>query len=289
MIISPLNYPGNKARILKNILEILPKQNENFVDVFCGSAIVGLNTHSNIIHLNDKEKKIIELLEFFKNNELDFILNEIEKIIVDYDFTDSKSKAKNFYKIYKNEGLSKYNKQSFLKLRQDYNKHPSPQKLFALLIFGFNHYLRFNAQGLFNVPVGKMDFSTSLYNKTLAFIRLIQNKNIIFTHLDFKDDLLYEKGDFFYFDPPYLITNAPYNAKWDIKDEKALYEILDTLNLKNKKFALSNIIKSNGKENELLKKWAKKYKIININRKYTNANYRRKNLSESLEVLIINY
>jgi site-specific DNA-adenine methylase len=72
-------------------------------------------------------------------------------------------------------------------------------------------------------------------------------------------------------------------------NEQELLKILDELNLNGKKFALSNVLRSNGKENGILIKWSKKYKIHKINRKYTNSNYQKKNLSEAEEVLITNY
>lgn len=289
MIISPLNYPGNKAKILNSLIPLFPKDIKEFVDVFCGSGIVGLNVNAKNLILNDKEKSIIALLRYFQKHSLNFILNEVDKIINQYKLTDSKSKPKGFYKIYKNEGLSRYNKEAFLNLRKSYNQNPNEIQFFVLILFAFNHLVRFNASGFYNVPVGKMDFSQSLYNKTIDFIKLLQSKNIIFSCYDFKDELLYKGGDFFYFDPPYLITQAPYNANWDTKDEKDLYEILDDLHSKGKKFALSNVLQSNGKSNDLLKNWSKKYSIIPIKRQYQNANYQRKNLSQSLEVLITNY
>ncbi len=288
MIVSPLNYPGNKARILKNIIPHFLKSNL-FVDVFCGSGIVGLNSKSAKILLNDKNKQIISLLSFLKNNSLENTLTRIYKIIDDFKLTDSKNMPKNFYKIYKHEGLSLYNKQGFLRLREQYNKAQSDIMLFVLILYGFNHYLRFNSKGEFNVPVGKMDFSASLYKKSIDFINVLSSKEIDFSNLDFRDDKLYENGDFFYFDPPYLITNAPYNATWGENDERDLYEILDCLNKNNKKFALSNVLLSNGKKNDILEVWAKKYEVIEIKRAYTNANYRRKNLSQTIEVLIKNY
>lgn len=260
-----------------------------FVDVFCGSGIVGLNTTAQRLVLNDKEKQIINLLRYFQQNSLDFILDETHKIITHYKLTDSKSKPKGFYEIHKNEGLSRHNKESFLNLRTSYNKNPSEIKFFVLILFGFNHFVRFNSKGQYNVPVGKMDFSKSLYDKTTEFITLLQNKKIEFSTLDFKDEVLYKKGDFFYFDPPYLITDAPYSAKWSEQDEKDLYEICDLLHLQGRKFAFSNVLKSNGKCNELLQKWSKKYTTIPMKREYKNANYRRKNLSQSCEVLIVNY
>lgn len=289
MIVSPLNYPGNKARILNSLITLFAKDINTFVDVFCGSGIVGLNATAKSLILNDRETRIINLLRYFQQNSLDFILGEVSKIITQYKLTDSKNKPKGFYKIHKNEGLSKYNKIGFLNLRASYNQNPSEIEFFVLILFGFNHYVRFNSQGLYNVPVGKMDFSQSLYDKTIEFIKLLQSKMITFSNADFRESVLYKKGDFFYFDPPYLITDAPYNALWSEQDEKDLYKICDDIHSQGKKFALSNVLKSNGKSNELLKKWSQKYTIIPIKRQYKNANYRRKNLSESYEVLIINY
>ena len=289
MIISPLNYPGNKARILSSLIACFAKDIELFVDVFCGSGIVGLNANAQSLILNDKETRIVNLLRYFQQNSLDFILDEVSKIIARYKLTDSKSKPKGFYEIHKNEGLSRHNKKGFLNLRASYNQNPSEIEFFVLILFGFNHYVRFNSQGLYNVPVGKMDFSQSLYDKTLEFITLLQSKKVEFNSVDFRENALYQRGDFFYFDPPYLITDAPYNALWSEQDEKDLYEICDCIHLKGRKFAFSNVLHSNGKSNELLKKWSKKYTIIPMKRQYKNANYRRKNLSESYEVLIVNY
>ncbi len=289
MIMSPLNYSGNKSKILKTLVSLFPKDINTFVDIFCGSGIVGLNAEFKNLILNDKEKHIINLLQYFQNNSLDYILNQINKIIIQYKLTDSKNRPKGFYKIYKNEGLSRYNKDGFLNLRKSYNKNPNEIKLFVLILFGFNYFLRFNSKGLFNVPVGKTDFSGSQYQKTIIFIQALQNKNIKLLNLDFRDKSLYKKGDFFYFDPPYIITDAPYNALWNEEDEKDLYVILDSLHLTGKKFALSNVLESNGKSNNFLKTWSRNYTVIPIDRQYTNANYRRKNLGKTQEVLIINY
>lgn len=289
MVVSPLNYSGNKAKILKHIIPLFPKDTKIFADIFCGSGIVGLNSSNQKLILNDKEYRILELLNYFKTNKLENILSDVAHLIQVYNLTDSRNKPKGYYKVYANEGLSKYNKVGFFNLRQAYNEQPNNVKLFVLIIYGFNHYLRFNSKNLFNVPVGKMDFTQSLYLKTIEFIKLLQEKDIEFLNLDFRNEKLYQNADFFYFDPPYLITNAPYNVSWSEKDEDDLYEILDFLNEKKLKFALSNVMYSNGKINKRLEKWSKKYQLCEIQRQYTNANYRRKNLSDTLEVLIKNY
>lgn len=289
MILSPLNYVGNKARILKSLIPLFPQSTTTFVDIFCGSGIVGLNAKSKRLILNDKESRVIDLLRYFQSNSLDTILGEVDSLITQYNLTDSKSKPKGFYKIHKNEGLSRHNKEGFLALRNSYNQNPSEAKFFVLILFGFNHFVRFNAQGAYNVPVGKSDFSQFQHKKSVAFIKALQEKNITLSNVDFRDSALYKEGDFFYFDPPYLITQAPYNASWSESDEKDLYEILDFLDSGDKKFALSNVLESNGKSNDLLKQWSAKYHTTFMKRDYTNANYHRKNLGTTKEVLITNY
>ena len=93
----------------------------------------------------------------------------------------------------------------------------------------------------------------------------------------------------FYFDPPYLITNAPYNGGWTLEDESDLLDLLDELNSKGEKFVLSNVFLSNGKTNHQLINWSKKYNVISIERQYRNSNYRKKNLTDTQEVIIKNF
>ena len=120
-------------------------------------------------------------------------------------------------------------------------------------------------------------------------------KNIIFTSSDFrriKVDKLHS-NDFIYADPPYLITCASYNESdgWNEKCERDLLELLDNASNKGIKFALSNVLESKGKSNDILKEWSKKYTIHNLDYKYNNCNYQKKeeNKTRTLEVLITNY
>lgn len=63
--------------------------------------------------------------------------------------------------------------------------------------------------------------------------------------------------------------------KHEFKEIKLL-EILDELNSRGVKFALSNVLEHNGKSNDILKDWAKKYKINYLNYDYNNANADKK-------------
>ncbi len=289
MINSPLNYAGNKFKVLKQIIPLLNSDKKIICDIFCGSGLVSLNSKYNKIIMNDNFKEIIEIIEMFIDKDSDSIIKEVDNIIYKYGFTDTFRRGKNSYLEVKHEGLSSFNKESFIKLRTDYINKKTPIVLFVLTIFSFNHYIRFNKNGIYNLPVGKVDFSESLRKKTKEYSEALKSKNIILLNKDFRDKTLYKKDALYYFDPPYLITSAPYNISWDINKEKELLEILDELNINGKKFALSNVLRSNARENGILIAWSKKYNVHKINRKYTNSNYQKKNLSEAEEVLITNY
>lgn len=290
MINSPLNYTGNKFKLLTQIMPYLNNQANKFVDVFAGSGLVGLNSDCQDVILNDNNEITIGLLKYFNENTYDEIIETMDSFIEKYQFTDTYRKGNKFYLEERHEGLSKYNKDAFEKLKMDYNNNPSTSKLFALTVYGFNHYIRFNSKGLYNIPVGKVDYSVSLRKKTEEYQNAFKQKNIIISNYDFRNKCLYrDKNAIYYFDPPYLITDAPYNNKWKEKDEIELLEILDWLNDRKIKFALSNVLESNGKENIILKKWSQKYTVNNMNRKYLNSNYRKKNITIAKEVLITNY
>ena len=97
-------------------------------------------------------------------------------------------------------------------------------------------------------------------------------------------------------DPPYLITCATYNEQggWGEGEERDLLEFLDRLDMQGISFALSNVLRSKGKENSILLKWLRenqgRYRVIDLDYSYSNSNYHTKDrLSGAEEVLIVNY
>lgn len=290
MITNPISYPGNKNKLLSQIIPELPNNCSQIVEIFCGSAVVSINSNIDNVLLNDISIPAIDLLKYFYSTTFENIILNVEKIIKDYNLTYTHKEGKNNYLEYRHEGLSNYNREGYQKLKNDYNCQKDINKLIVLLIYGFNHYIRFNNNNQFNVPVGKVDLSTSIYKNLELFVNHIKSKNITFCNKDFRDISLYQNKDaIYYFDPPYLITTAPYNSNWNIEDEKDLLKLLDNLNTQGIKFALSNVILSNGKENTLLKEWSSKYNTLILKRQYRNANYQKKNITDTIEVLIKNY
>lgn len=306
MIQSPLNYTGGKFKLLPQILPLFPKNINTFVDLFCGGCNVGINIDCESVIYNDLDENLLYLYNTFKNLDKQSVFEWIYEIINTYGLSLVSDKGYDYYKCDSSKGLGSYNKENFLKLRADFNEKKKKGNydyyyyvmLYVIIVYAFNNQIRFNSNGEFNLPVGKRDFNKKMQQKLSDFIDKIKEQNCKFTCLDFRQFDIDTLGnnDFVYVDPPYLITCATYNEQggWSETDEKDLLRFLDSLNEKELRFALSNVLRSKGKENTILIEWLDKnkdkYRAVNLNYSYSNSNYQTKDkTSNSEEVLIINY
>lgn len=281
---SPLNYVGGKFKLLPQILCLFPKKIDTFVDLFCGGGNVGINVNARKIILNDNLVFLIDMYkEFYKKSNHD-VLTYIEDRIKFFE-------------------LSLTNKDGYLSLRETYNARKEPLDLFVLLAYSFNHQIRFNNSHTFNSPFGKERscFNSRMKDNLINFLNSLHNKNISFTSENFNDldlsDL--KEDDFVYADPPYLISTGTYNdgkrgfTGWDVDEENNLLDLLNILNERNIKFALSNVLSHKGQENLLLKEWVEKYSynVFHLSKNYSNSSYHLidRDKENTDEVLITNY
>ncbi len=234
--------------------------------------------------LNDNDSKLSEILEYLLNNKVNNVINDIEKIIKDYNLPTTEKK--NYSKEYK-------------KLKDDYNKSKKVSLLFVLVLYGFNQQIRFNSKNEFNIPVGKFFWNNYHKDKIINFISKRTNKNIETQSRDF-EEFVYEikrkyanqDNTLFYFDPPYFLSNATYNSCWKEEDEKRLINCLQKLTDEGYKWCLSNVIEFKGRKNELLENFITKNKskinfqnINNLN--YHNSNYQRQQRNKKdVEVIV---
>ena len=293
---SPFFYVGDKFKLLSQLRENFPKEIERLVEPFCGGGSVFLNTPAKEYVLNDIDNNMVALHKFliaYSKNETEFWAN-VEKIINQYHLSATykgmvipQELRTEFPKTY----FAKYNKEAYTALRSDYNAHKDDlMRLYMLLIYGFNRMLRFNAKGDFNLPVGNVDFNDNVVKALTSYFNYVRDKEIQFYSMDFEEFLnsleLTEK-DFVYLDPPYLITFSEYNKLWDEDSEMRLIKVLDELNERGIRFAVSNVLWHRKKYNGTFNLWAQKYNIVRVKSNYISFNDNTD--KDTYEVLVKNY
>ena len=82
---APMNYTGNKFKLLSQIIPLFPDNINTFVDLFCGSSTVALNVNADKIICNDSNKLLIDVLKYLQSSNKETILKEISGIIDEFD------------------------------------------------------------------------------------------------------------------------------------------------------------------------------------------------------------
>ncbi|WP_050273336.1 DNA adenine methylase, partial [Streptococcus pneumoniae] len=167
LIKSALNYTGGKYKLLPQLLPLFPESYNNFIDLFSGGATVAVNlaninkSKTKKYIINDISEEVIDFYKYLESQkDVTVFLDKVEKAIEFYKLSNTQKYSYAHYGVNSSTGLGSYNKEAFLKLRQDYNKKNynkfDKEVLFYLLIvFGFNNQIRFNNKGEYNLPVGK--------------------------------------------------------------------------------------------------------------------------------------
>lgn len=280
IVASPMNYIGGKAKLLPQILPNIPSDINIFYDVFAGGANVAANIQAREIKINDLNNYVVDILRLFYETDTEELLEQIYGYIDEYE-------------------LSKSNETGFKAFRKAYNDNQTPIMLYTLICYSFNYQFRFNNNMQYNNPFGRerSQFSKRLKEKLIRFSARLKEKEIKFSCLGFEDLLFnqsYQDNDFVYLDPPYLITTGSYNdgnrgfKNWNKSQESLLLDSLDKLDGLGVKFALSNVLSHKGKTNDMLEGFAKKYRIISLDKNYNNSCYNTKKTGTN-EILLVNY
>ncbi len=272
----PFNYIGSKSGLIDVINPLLNMySNYTLVDLFAGGFSIGANAPNKKVVYNDINKDLTRLIKLLYMEDIEDIVYKLERIIFDYK-------------------LSKENKEGYNKLRDDFNETKNVY-LFCLLIFhSFNHQIRYNQQGEFNVPFGKgrSSYNNNIKKKLLNFSELIKGKEIEFYSINFKDLQEREDNIIYYVDPPYLITTGSYNdgkrgvSSWTEEDEIELYAFLSKVDKNGRKFVLSNMLQKGDVRNAILANWMSNFSVEVVNVEYRN--YQRKKV-ECVEIIVKNF
>ena len=294
---SPLFYVGDKYKLMPQLRELFPETIDDYIEPFVGGGSSFLNTEAKRYYLNDLDSWIIrihkELNKYIGKEET--FLSKLYELIDEYGLTCTyrgidvpEGYRQKYIKTY----FARANKEAYLKLRDDFNKNQEDiLRLYLLLIYGFNHMIRFNAAGDFNLPVGNVDFNKNVYNAIHNYLSVCENKKLSFFSLDYKEFLKkvkLSKQSYVYLDPPYLISFSEYNKFWSEKEERELYSLLDDLNKRGIRFGITNLVRHKGNTNEILAEWSKKYIVYNIKSNYISFNDNTIK-DDSQEVFVTNY
>ena len=150
--------------------------------------------------------------------------------------------------------------------------------------------LRFNRRGQFNLPVGNVDFNRNVQEALTDYFHLLAQKRVEWHNEDFREFLNgveYQEEDLVYLDPPYLITFSEYNKLWNDGTERDLLAMLDNLNARGIRFAISNVTHYRGNTNNIFLEWSERYHSHSIKSNYISFN--DNSIKQFNEVLVTNY
>lgn len=294
---SPFFYVGDKYKLMPQLKQLMPKNIEQYIEPFVGGGSSFLNSKGTSYMLNDVDSYVVELHRQIgsytgKSEEL---FDALFEIIDFYGLSCSyrgicvpEDMKKKYVKTY----YSKYNKDAYIRMRKDFNANKNDfLRLYLLLIYGFNHMIRFNGKGDFNLPVGNVDFNNNVYQALNNYLDFVGEHEIEFFNMDyisFLEKIRFDKNSYVFLDPPYLISMSEYNKLWNDKKEDELCEYLDLLNDRGIKFGITNLITHKGKVNQRFLEWSKKYCTYDVKSNYISFNDNTIK-ADSQEVFVTNY
>jgi len=288
---------GDKYKLVQEIRTQFPAHINILIEPFVGGGSVMMNVDADGYLLNDINSYVINLhqmLQEYIGREQEF-MNELYSIIDLYGLSlslRSDAVPQDLKTAYPKTYYARYNKAGYLRMKADFiaGGQQDMQRLYLLLIYGFNHMLRFNGKGLFNLPVGNVDFNQNVYDALSDYFRLLSQKHVEWHNEDYRQflgDIDYQDGDFVYLDPPYLITFSEYNKLWNDDNERDLLALLDNLNERGISFAISNVTHYRGRTNTLFLEWSAQYHVHSIKSNYISFN--DNSIKQFSEVLVTNY
>lgn len=297
IIRSPFFYVGDKYKLMPQLKQLMPNNIDQYIEPFVGGGSSFLNSKGTSYILNDVDSYVVELHKQIGSftGKAEVLFKELFEIIDFYGLSCSyrgicvpEEMKKKYVKTY----YSKYNKEAYARMRKDFNAGKSDfLRLYLLLIYGFNHMIRFNGKGDFNLPVGNVDFNNNVYHALNNYLEFVGEHKIEFFNMDyisFLEKIKFGKNAYVFLDPPYLISMSEYNKLWNDKKEDELCKYLDSLNERGIMFGITNLITHKGKVNQRFLHWSKKYYAYDVKSNYISFNDNTIK-ADSQEVFVTNY
>lgn len=228
----PIPYQGSKRNIAKYILPYIPEGTNKLIESFAGSAAISIAAS-------------------YQNKARSFILNDLNKPLIDVwdQILNCPDILSDNYRILWEKQIGN-EKEFYLKVREEFNKKNSPDKLMYLLARCVKNAVRYNEKGEFNQSSDnrrKGRTPKNMEKEILKTNKLLAGKTELFS-LDYTEvNLKAEIDDVIYMDPPYQGTIK--SSKRYIKglDLDLFISHLEDLNKRNLSYIISLDGRTGGK------------------------------------------
>ena len=222
-----VKWVGGKRQLMFELLKNMPENYNRYFEPFIGGGALFFELQPDNAYISDMNEELINLYKVVRDN-VDELITDLQK----HDIS----------------------KEYFMEIRnidrtEEYENWSDIQKASRFIYLNrtcFNGMYRVNSKGEFNVPFGHYKNPRILdENNLINCSNLLQRTEI--KHADFSEILKrVKKGDFVYFDPPYvpLSETSSFTSYtkdgFDIDMQFKLRDVCDELDSMGVKFLLSN-------------------------------------------------
>ncbi len=222
-----VKWVGGKRQLMFELLKNMPKEYNRYFEPFIGGGALFFELQPDNAYISDMNEELINLYQVVRDN--------VDELIADLQKHD-------------------ISKEYFMEIRNidrtnEYKNWSDIQKASRFIYLNrtcFNGMYRVNSKGEFNVPFGHYKNPRILdENNLINCSNLLQKTEI--KHADFSKILKeVKKGDFVYFDPPYVPLSETSSFTSYTKDgfdmdmQFKLRDVCDELDSIGVKFLLSN-------------------------------------------------
>ena len=222
-----VKWVGGKRQLMFELLKNLPKSYNRYFEPFIGGGALFFELQPDNAYISDMNEELINLY-FVVRDSVDELVHDLNKHEISKEY---------FLKIRNLDRMEKYFKLSNVEIAS---------RFIYLNRTCFNGMYRVNSKGEFNVPFGNYKNPRIIDENNLLNCSELLKKTEI-KCADFSEIIhKVQKGDFVYFDPPYVPLNETSSFTsytkdgFDIDMQFKLRDVCDELDSMGVKFMLSN-------------------------------------------------
>ena len=264
-----VKWVGGKRQLMFELLKNMPEDYNRYFEPFIGGGALFFELQPDNAYISDMNEELINLYQVVRDNAYELIA-DLQKHDISKDY---------FMEIRNIDRTDEYENWSDVK---------KASRFIYLNRTCFNGMYRVNSKGEFNVPFGHYKNPRIVdENNLLNCSNLLQRTEI--KHADFSEILKkIKKGDFVYFDPPYvpLSETSSFTSYtkdgFDIDMQFKLRDVCDELDSMGVKFLLSN------SDTKLVNELYENYNIKKVFA-YRQINANADGRGKITEVLVRNY